>query len=117
MTISSILGPNWRTSLSGYIGTGAALVFFLHQAPFSVAMPAWLVGTAAFVTAGGAVAFARNAKDKQVTGGDIQQPGAVDVADPKAAARVAAVVLTPVVSQAVKPSPYKPGPPGATWTP
>ena len=116
MTLTSLLGPNWRTSLSGYIGTGAGLVFFLHQAPFSVAMPAWLVGTAAFVTAGGAVAFARNAKDKQVTGGLIAQPG-IPVADPLAAARVAAVVLTPVVSQAVKPSPYKPGPPGATWTP
>ena|ERR1035438_8302524 len=125
------LGASWKTSASGISGAVstvlllfAGFVSFASGPQYHIVFPAWVQALSGFIGVTGGLGLAGSiaslglaAKDHNVTGGDIQQPGVVDVADPKAAARVAAVVLTPVVSQAVKPSPYKPGPPGATWTP
>lgn len=50
-------------------------MLFLSQPPFSMHFPVWVSGVAAFVITGGLAALGINAKDKNVTGGSVSQPG------------------------------------------
>lgn len=56
--LSNLLGPNWRTSFIVLVSGIAALLGVLSQQ--GVHIPAWLVGTAGFIAAGGfaAIGFA-----------------------------------------------------------
>ena len=74
--LERFLGANWRTTLSGYV---ALLAGAIVADPTLVAgLPdAWqtnLISIAKLIAAIGAGTFVLNAKDKQVTGGAVQQP-------------------------------------------
>jgi hypothetical protein len=64
---------NWKTTVSGIVTAGAALIGFLALPPYSVHFPSWLLGTASFVTVGGFLSLGISAKDNNVTGGTKQQ--------------------------------------------
>ena len=91
--LSNLLGPNWRTSFIGLVSGIAALLGVLSQQ--GVHIPAWLVGTAGFIAAGGFAAIGFAAKDAQVTGGTVAQPTPAAVA-----------------AQTAAPKPPSPAPPG-----
>jgi hypothetical protein len=55
---------SWRTTASGLISSGAALVLFLPTQ--GVAEPKWLTGIALFVMAGGFASLGIFAKDSNV---------------------------------------------------
>jgi hypothetical protein len=52
---------SWRTTVSGWIGSAAALVLTLSGA--GILMPKWLTVTAGFLLAGGIAGIGTNAKD------------------------------------------------------
>lgn len=62
---------NWKTTVSGLLSSGAALVLALVGG--GVAIPHWLQITAGFVLAGGLATLGIGAKDNNVTGGTKQQ--------------------------------------------
>ena len=74
-TVNITLPANWKTTLAGALASGAALIMFLGQPPYNVHIPAWLMGTAAFVLVGGIGGLGLAAKDSNVTGGTKVQPG------------------------------------------
>ena len=57
---------SWKTTLSGYVTSGAGLVLALSQG--GVVVPKWLTITAGFVAAGGIAALGKFSKDYNVTG-------------------------------------------------
>ena len=57
---------NWKTTVSGLVSSGAALVVMLSTQ--GVAMPKWLVVTAGFIAAGGLATLGIVGKDKDITG-------------------------------------------------
>ncbi len=57
---------SWKSTLSGAVSSGAALVVLLSTQ--GVAVPHWLVVTAGFVLAGGLASMGIVAKDYNVTG-------------------------------------------------
>ena len=57
---------SWKTTLSGYVTSGAGLVLALSQG--GVVLPKWLVIAAGFIAAGGIAALGRYSKDYNVTG-------------------------------------------------
>jgi NAD/NADP transhydrogenase alpha subunit len=73
MTFS--LGANWKTSLSGLIAAAGAFVLFAAAPPYSVHFPTWITAAAGFIAAGGLAAMGLAAKDNNVTGGSVVQPG------------------------------------------
>lgn len=73
MDFSKILGPNWRTSLSGYITLGAVslvaqpdLISFLP-----LAIQSYILGIAKIVMVISGGTFVTCAKDSKVTGGSV----------------------------------------------
>jgi hypothetical protein len=83
-------GASWRTSLSGLIAvtttviaTQPALITFLP-----IAIQSWVRGIVGLIAAISAAYFALNTKDKQVTGGTVQQTAEGDVAMGKSASVV-----------------------------
>jgi hypothetical protein len=73
MTVS--LGANWKTSLSGIVAMLGAFVFFASQPPYNVHFPPLVMAAAGFVAAGGFLSASFFAKDRDVTGGTVVQPG------------------------------------------
>jgi len=57
---------SWKTTLSGAVSAGAALIVALSAQ--GVAMPKWLPLTAAFILAGGLTSLGVAGKDYNVTG-------------------------------------------------
>ena len=55
---------SWRTTLSGAVASGAALVLTLASA--GVAEPKWLIVTAGFIAAGGIASLGISGKDASV---------------------------------------------------
>jgi len=70
-----LLGPNWRTTVGGWTSAASAFVLFAANPPFSIHWPAWLSALATFSMVGGLAAVGMAAKDRNVTGGSVSQPG------------------------------------------
>jgi hypothetical protein len=68
-------GANWRTSLSGYVAIGSAIIHGKPQLIEWIPEPTrgiiWAISEYVFL--GAAAAFVIRAKDKSVTGGSTQQ--------------------------------------------
>ena len=83
------IGANQKTTVSAAISAAAAFVMFASQPPFSIHFPTWVTAMAMFLMVGGLASLGVNAKDSNVTGGSVVQPG-IAVADPATVARLAA---------------------------
>ena len=81
------IGPNQRTTISAAISAAASFVMFSSQPPFSIHFPQWVSALAMFLMVGGLASLGVNAKDSNVTGGSVVQPG-VPVADAAKVARM-----------------------------
>jgi hypothetical protein len=57
---------SWKTTLSGFVSSGAGLVLALSTA--GVPLPKWAIVTAAFVMAGGFASLGIFGKDSNVSG-------------------------------------------------
>jgi hypothetical protein len=81
--VTWLLGANWKTSLSGYV---TILAYFVHDKPQVIQ---WipeptkgiLWNAAEWIFLGGFLAFAKQVKDKNITGGMTQQTASGAVAD------------------------------------
>jgi len=83
------IGANQKTTVSAVISAAAAFVMFASQPPFSIHFPTWVSAMAMFLMVGGLASLGVNAKDSNVTGGSVVQPG-IAVADPAEVAKFAA---------------------------
>lgn len=80
---SWLFGANWKTSLSGYV---TVLSYFVHERPQVIAwIPEPTKGiiwnAAEWIFLGGFIAFAKQVKDRTVTGGMVQQTKSGAVAE------------------------------------
>jgi hypothetical protein len=69
------MGASWKTTLSAAVSAGASFVLFASQPPFSIHFPSWLAAIAMFAMVGGLAGLGIVAKDSDVTGGTVVQPG------------------------------------------
>jgi hypothetical protein len=76
---------SWKTTLAGYVTSGASLVLALSQG--GVVLPKWATITAGFVAAGGIAALGKFSKDYNVTGAI----GPVAVGDPPVSPKVVTI--------------------------
>jgi hypothetical protein len=90
-----IIGANQKTTISAGISAAASFVMFASQPPLSIQFPQWMTAVAMFAMVGGLAALGINAKDSNVTGGSVVQPG-IPVADPDTVAHLAVVAATPL---------------------
>ena len=94
------MGASWKTTVSAAVSAGASFVLFASQPPFAIHFPAWVAALAMFAMVGGLASLGINAKDSNVTGGTVVQPG-IPVAPMPVATPAAGP--TPAVQPAVKP--------------
>lgn len=69
------MGASWKTTLSACVSAGASFVLFASQPPFSIHFAPWLSAIAMFAMVGGLTGLGIVAKDSDVTGGTVSQPG------------------------------------------
>src|SRR5690348_13578007 len=98
--MSKIFGANWQTTLWGFIALAAGAIA-LH--PESVAflpdsIEGWVKGIAGLITLISGAAFAVKVKDKNVTGGTVQQTVSGDVASPGTQSLVDKTVIASIHS-------------------
>jgi hypothetical protein len=108
------MGASWKTTVSGLIAAGGTLlllgsnfVLFTSAPPYNIVFPMWVHAIVGYLASlgvvgmgGGIASLGINAKDSQVTGGTVVQPG-IPVAPMPVATPAAGP--TPAVQPAVKP--------------
>ena len=98
------MGQCWKSTVSGAVSAAGMFIIFASGAPYNVHFPVWLSALAAFMALGGLASLGINAKDSEVTGGSIVQPGVpVALVPPVAAERAVPVAAIPPAAAPVKP--------------
>ena len=102
------MGKSWKSTVSAVISVAGLFVIFASGAPYNVHFPVWLSALADFMALGGLAGLGINAKDAQVTGGSIVQPGVPVAPVPTAVqGNVQSVQQTPVVARSTSTVPPK----------
>lgn len=107
------MGASWKTTISGLSAAGgtvalffAGFILFASAPPYHVVFPTWLQAMAGYLASagilgvgGGIASLGLNAKDSDVTGGTVSQPG-IPVAPVPPVGLVAAVPVAPTPAAA-----------------
>jgi hypothetical protein len=98
------MGKSWKSTVSGAVSAAGMFIIFASGAPYNVHFPVWLSALAAFMALGGLASLGINAKDSEVTGGSIVQPGVpVAPVPPVAVERATPVAAIPAAATPIKP--------------